>query len=328
MRRRDFIAGAGAAVWPLSARSQQTERVRRIGALMGWSESDPEYHSWLAAFVQRLAQLGWLVGRNVRIEQRWTDGDVDRTLAFAKELVSQQPDVILASTTPATAALHQQTRSIPIVFGAMSDPVGAGLAGSLSQPGGNVTGFINVEAAMGGKWLGLLKEIAPHIGRAAIMFNPDTAPGGGSYFLDSFQAAGRSLAMDTFITRVRSDAAIETAITALGREHAGVVLMTDSFIGVRRKLVISLCARNNVPAIFEPPFFAQEGGLMSYGVNYPDLFRRAAGYVDRILQGAKPAELPIEVPTKFYLIINLNTAKALGLTVPNTLLASADEVIE
>jgi putative ABC transport system substrate-binding protein len=234
----------------------------------------------------------------------------------------------LAGTTPATAALHRETSTIPIVFGAVSDPVGAGFVTNLSRPGGNITGFINVESSLGGKWLGLLKEIAPDIKRAAIMFNPDTAPGGGSYFLGSFEAAARTLSIEPNTVHVRSVADIEMAITSLGHQQAGLVLMTDSFLGVRHQTIIALAAREKVPAIFEPSFFVKNGGLLSYGVDYADIFRRAAGHVDRILRGAKPADLPVEFPTKFELLINLKTAKALGLEVPPTLLARADEVIE
>jgi putative ABC transport system substrate-binding protein len=329
MKRREFITllgGAGAAaLWPLAARAQSN--LRHIGVLMGWSQSDP-YQFWLAAFVQELTRLGWRLAVNVRIDERWTYGDISRAQAFAKELVGMRPDVIVAGTTPVTAALHRETPTIPIVFAVVSDPVGAGFVGKLSQPGGNITGFINMEAAMGGKWLGLLKEIAPQIRRAAIMFNPDTAPGGGSYFLDSFEAAARSLAIEPVTARVRSDAEIETAITLFGREQAGLVVMTDSFMGVHLQTIISQSAHDHVPVIYESPRFAREGGLISYGPDYADMFRRAAGYVDRILRGAKPAELPVEVPTRFNLIINLKTAKALGLEVPWILQQRADEVIE
>jgi putative tryptophan/tyrosine transport system substrate-binding protein len=332
MRRREFIAGLGGAaaslpLWPVVVCAQQPARMKRIGILMGWREGDAEFRSFIAAFVQELARLGWSIGSNVRIEQRWTDADVDRARAFARELVALQPDVLLGSTTPVTAALLRETCTIPIVFAAVSDPVGAGFAASLSHPGGNATGFINIESGISGKHLGLLKEIAPRIRRAAIMFNPETAPGGGSFFLGSFEAAGQSLGIDTAINRVRSDAEIEAAIALLGREQAGLVLMSDSFLNVRSKMIASLCARNDVPAIFGAPF-AKDGGLMGYGSTYPDVFRRAAGYVDRILRGAKPAELPIEVPIKFDLVINLKTANALGLTIPPNLLAIADEVIE
>jgi putative ABC transport system substrate-binding protein len=219
MKRRQFIAGLGSlAAWAAAADAQQGARVRRVGALMGWSESDSEYRAFFAAFVGALAQVGWRDGDNLRIEQRWTDADIGRTMTFAKELVALAPDVLLSVTTPVTAALQRETSAIPIVFAVVSDPVGAGFATSLSRPGGNITGFINVEEGMGGKWLGLLREVAPRINRAAIMFNPDTAPGGGDYFLRSFESAARSLGVEPVTTRVRSDTEIETAITAIGRE--------------------------------------------------------------------------------------------------------------
>jgi putative ABC transport system substrate-binding protein len=330
MRRREFIAGLGGAAalaMPGIAGAQQGERMRRVAVLMGWSEIET-YRSWFIAFVERLAQLGWTDGRNVRIEQWWTDADIDRTRAFANELIELQPDVILAGTTPVTAALRRATRTIPIVFVLVADPVGAGFVAGLPRPGGNITGFINVEAGMGSKWLELLREIAPRISRVSIMFNPDTAPGGGNYFLPSFEAAARSLSIAAIMARVHSDAEIETAISSLGQAHGGLVVMTDSFTGVHRGTIISAAVRNNVPAIFDGVNSAIEGGLLAYGPNYPDMFRRAAAYVDRILRGAAPGDLPVEVPTKFDLAINLKTAKALGLTVPNTLLVSADKVIE
>jgi putative ABC transport system substrate-binding protein len=330
MRRREFITffGGAAVAWPLSARAQQSGAVRRIGVLLGWSESDPEYRMRLDAFLQELAKSGWADGRNVRLDVRWTNGDVARAGVLAKELVALQPDVILVGTTPATAALQRETRTIPIVFAVVSDPVGAGFVASLPRPGGNITGFINIEAAMGGKWLELLKEVAPRLRRVAIMFNPDTAPGGGSYYLGAFEAAARRLAIETSQARVHSDAEIETAIAALGRQQAGLVVMDDSFTSTHRGAVISQAARSNVPTIFSPPFVAKEGGLISYGTNGLDLFRRAAGYVDRILRGAKAGDLPVELPTKFDLVINLKTAKALGLTITEALLLRADEVIE
>jgi putative tryptophan/tyrosine transport system substrate-binding protein len=302
--------------------------VRRIGVLMGWSESDPVFRGWEVTFAEELGRLGWVDGRNARIEQRWTDANVDRAGMFAKELVNLQPDVILARTTPVTAALQRETRTIPIIFAGISDPVGAGFVASLSRPAGNLTGFINLEAAMGGKWLELLKELAPRIKRAAIMFNPDTAPGAGSYFLPSFETAAQSLKIEPIFLRVRSDAEIETAINSLGGEQAGLVLESDSFLGVHSKTISSLAVRNGVPAIMDVAKFAKEGGLMSYGASFTDVFRRAAGHVDRVLRGTKPADLPVEVPIKFEMVINLKTAKALGLSVPNTLLVSANEVIE
>jgi ABC-type uncharacterized transport system substrate-binding protein len=331
MKRRQFITmlGGAAVAWPMAARAQQPERVRRIAVLMGWSENNSEFHSWIDTFVQGLAQLGWGDSRNVQIDVRWSGGDLGRARIFAKEIVKLQPDVIFAATTPVTAALQEETRTIPIVFVIVSDPVGAGFVAGLPRPGGNITGFINVEAGMGGKWLEMLKEIAPRINWAALMFNPDTAPGGGTYFLRSFEAAAQSLAVEPIIIRVRSDAEIEAGVASLGREKAGLVVMTDAFMGNHQATVISATARNNVPAIgADLQSFAKEGGLLSYGANFPDIFRRAAPYVDRILRGANPADLPVQSPTKFELIINLRTAKALGLDVPPTLLARADEVIE
>jgi putative tryptophan/tyrosine transport system substrate-binding protein len=295
---------------------------------MGWSESDSEYRSRIDALVQGLAQLGWVDGHNIRVDVRWTNGDVGRAGVLAKEMVELQPDVILAGATPATAALQRATRTIPIVFVVVSDPVGSGFVASLPRPGANITGFINIEAAMGGKWLELLKEVAPGLRRAAIMLNPDTAPGGGSYFLRSFEAAARALAVEPIEAHVHSDAEIEAAMASLGREQGGVVVASDSFMSVHRGTVASLAARHKVPVIFDFSNFPKEGGLMSYGTNNVDLFRRAATYVDRILRGSKPGDLPVEIPTKFDLVINLKTAKALGLDVPASLQQLADEVIE
>jgi putative ABC transport system substrate-binding protein len=295
---------------------------------MGWSERDPEYQANFVAFVEALAHLGWTVGGNLSIEQRWTNAEFARIAPFAKELVALNPDVILSSTTPVTAALHRETNTIPIVFVVVSDPVGAGLVVSLARPGGNITGFINVENTLGGKWLGLLKEVAPHIKRAALMFNPDTAPGGGNYFLRSFQDAARALAVEPITMPVRTDSEINAEIDNLGGEATGIVAMTDSFISIHRRAIISAAARNNVAAISDFPAFVRDGGLLSYGPLNEDLFRRSAGSVDRILRGANPADLPVQLPTKFQLTLNLKTAKALGLTVPETLLATADEVIQ
>jgi putative tryptophan/tyrosine transport system substrate-binding protein len=328
MRRREFIAGIGAAALPFSTEAQQRDQLRQLGVLMGWSEADPQYHADFVTFVEALAQLGWTVGSNLSIEQRWTNAEFARIAPLAKELVALNPDVIISTTTPVTAALHQQTSKIPIVFAVVSDPVGAGLVASLSRPGGNITGFINVENTLGGKWLGLLKEIAPRINRAGLMFNPDTAPGGGNYFLRSFQDTARALAVEPVTMPVRSDAEINAAIDTLGGETAGIVAMTDSFVSIHRGTIISAAARNNVAAINDIPVFVRDGGLLSYGPVNADLLRRAAGSVGRILRGAKPAELPVQLPTKFELAINLKTAKALGLMIPETLLATADEVVQ
>ena len=330
MRRREFITLlGGAAAWPLAARAQQADRMRRIGVLMAFEENDPKTKDWLSNFTQGLAELGWTDRRTARMDVRWAAGSVDRMRTFAKELVELHPDVIFTGATPATAAVQRETRTIPIVFAVVSDPVGAGFVAGLPRPGGNITGFTNVEAVMGGKWLEMLKEIAPSVRRVAIMFNPDTAPGGGAFFLGPFEAAARLLAVEPITARVRSDAEIEAVIASLGREQAGLVIMPDSFMQVHQGTVISLTARNNLPAIgADLPGFAREGGLLSYGANFPDIFRRAAPYVDRILRGANPADLPVQAPTKYELVINLKTAKALGLDVPWQLQQLADEVIE
>jgi len=319
---------AGAAAWPLVAAAQQPRRMQRIGVLMPLDENDPDANVWLPGFMQGLAELGWTDGGNVRMEVRWAV-NVDRMRMFAKELVGLQPDVILAGATPVIAALQRETRTIPIVFVGVADPVGTGFVAGLPRPGGNLTGFISQESEMAGKLLALLAEIAPGVKRVAIMFNPDTAPGGGSYFLPSFEAAARSLKVEPIAAPVHSDAEIETVITALGREpRGGLVVMPDTFMNVRRARIILLAARNNVPAVYFQSNFVRDGGLLSYGPDLEDIFRRAAPYVDRILRGANPADLPVQVPTKFELALNAKTAKALGLTVPQSILLSADEVIE
>jgi putative ABC transport system substrate-binding protein len=330
MKRREFfsVLGGAAAVWPLAARAQQSGQVRRVSMLIGGSESGLEYRAWVAAFVQGLAQLGWTDGRNLRLDVRWTDGSIERARAFAKELAELQPDVILAATTPVTVALKREIRTIPIVFTVVSDPVGAGFVASLARPDANITGFINEEAAMGGKWLEVLKEAAPRLTRAGIMFNPDTAPGGGTYFLGSFQSAARSMVIDSITIPVRSDAEIETAITSLGRQQAGLVIMSDSFVGVHSGTVRSAALRSNVPTISDAASFARAGGLLSYGSSNADSFRRSASYVDRILRGEMPGNLPVQVPVLFELVINLKTAKALGIDVPLSLQQRADDVIE
>ena len=329
MRRREFITLLGSTtMWPLAARTQQAERTRRIAVLLGWSET-PIYRSSIDAFAQELARLGWEDGRSVQIDVRWANGDVGRIPTLAEELIALQPDLVFTSTTPVTAALQRETRRLPIVFLIVVDPVGSGFVAGLPRPGGNITGFINVEPEMGGKWLEMLKEIAPRMSRVAMMFNPDTAPGGGAFFLPPFEAAARSLAVEPIKVRVRGDAEIEAGITSLGREQAGLVLQSDSFMVVHQGTVISLAARNNVPAIgADFPSFAKAGGLLSYGANFPDIWSRAASYVDRILRGANPSDLPVQAPSKYELRINLKTAQALGLTIPESFLQRADEVIE
>ena len=331
MRRREFITllGGAAVAWPLAARAQQDERMRKIGVLMAFDETDPRANAWLARFTRGLSELGWAPGHNLRIEVRWAGDNVDRMRMFAKELVGTQPDVILAFGTPVTAALKRETRTIPIVFAIVSDPVGEGFVASLSHPGGNITGFHNSEASIGGKWLELLKEIAPGVVRAAMIFNPDTAPGHGKYYMPDFEASARSLKVEPISAPVRSVVELEKVITDLGREPgSGFVAMADFFLFINRETAISLAARNNVPAVYPWGDVVMAGGLLSYGPDLEDIVRRAAPYVDRILHGANPAELPVQVPTKFELAINVKTAKALGLTVPPTMLTRADEVIE
>ena len=332
MRRREFItgvAGAAAVACPLVAHAQQAERLRRLGVLMGYGESDPEGKALLATFLQRLAELGWVDGRNVLVEVRWGAGSVDRMRVVAKELVALQPDVIFSHTTAATAALHRETLTIPIVFVNVSDPIGPGFVANLPHPGGNITGFIYAEASMGGKWVQLLTDIAPAIKRIAIIFNPDTAPGGGNYFLGSFEAAAGSLRLEAAILRVHSDAEIETGITSLsGEPRTGLVVMPDSFMEVHRGPIMSLAARNSVPAIYYDPRFVRDGGLIAYGPDIPDFYRRAAPYVDRILRGEKPADLPVQLAVKFDMAVNNKTANALGLSLPPSITVRTDEVIE
>jgi putative tryptophan/tyrosine transport system substrate-binding protein len=328
MRRREFIAGLGsAAAWPLAARAQQPERVRRIGVLMFYDKNDPLAKPWLSAFTLALANLGWTDGRNVRTEFRWAGGDANRIRALAHELVGLQPDVILTHSTPAAVALQGETRTIPMVFAIGGDPVASGLVARLDRPSGNITGFATNEASLGGKWLELLSEIAPGLKRAAIMFNPNTAP--VSTFRPSFETAARSLNVLPSIAPVHSDAEIETAIIALGREpRGGLVILPDTFMRAHRAPIILAAARNNVPSVYYVQDFVRDGGLLSYGVEEVDIWRRAATYVDRILRGASAAELPVQMATKFDMAVNLKTAKALGLMVPQSLLLRADEVIE
>jgi putative ABC transport system substrate-binding protein len=329
LQRRDFIAGLGGAVvaWPLAARAQQSNRVRRIGVLTGRDENDPLAKTHVSAFIQALADLGWTAGRNMRMDLRWGGGDTNRMRVFAQELVGLQPDIIVTNTTPATVALQRETRTIPIVFVNVADPVASGFVARLDRPNGNITGFANYEASLGGKWLELLSEIAPKLKRAAIMFNPDTAP--VSAFIPSIETAAQSLKVALITVPVHSDVEIETAIIALGREPGGgLVVIGDVFAQVHRTPIIRTAARNNVPAVYWASEFVRDGGLLSYGVDRVDIWRRSATYIDRILRGAKPAELPIQLPTKFEMVLNRKTATALGLAVPPSILLRADEVIE
>jgi len=308
MRRREFITGlGGAAVWPLSARAQQGDRVRRIGVLMSGDENDPMQKTRLPAFTQALADLGWTDGRNVRVDFRWAGDDTNRIQALAQELVGLQPDIILTQGTPATVALQRETRTIAIVFSAVTDPFATGIVSRLDRPSGNITGFASVEASLGGKWLELLSEIAPGLKRVAIMFNPDTAP--VSAHMPSLETAARSLKVVPIMAPVHSDIEIEAAIVTLGREPQGVlVVIPDSFTFAHRASIISAAARNNVPSVYDQSVCVRDGGLLSYGVDRVDLFRRAATYVDRILRGAKPGDLPVQFPTKFEMAVNLQTA--------------------
>jgi putative tryptophan/tyrosine transport system substrate-binding protein len=329
MRRRDFIIGSTAAAWSLAARAQQPDRVRRIGVLMAQPETDPEAAAFFSEFTQALQKVGWTAGATVQMDVRWSAGEVDRIRMLAKELVALRPDVILSHGTAVTAAFQKETRTIPIVFVIVSDPVGSGFVASLPSPGGTITGFINLEAGLGGKWLELLTEIAPGIKRVAMIFNPNTAAGRGAYYGPSFEAAALSHKVEPISSPVHNDVEIETVVTSLGREPGGgFVVMPDNFTINHRAPLISMAARNNVPAVYWYSAYAREGGLLSYGVDNAEIFRRSASYVDRILRGAKPADLPVQVPTKYETVVNRKTAKELGLTVPPSLLVAADEVIE
>jgi putative ABC transport system substrate-binding protein len=331
MRRRQFITllGGAAAAWPLAVRAQQGERMRRIGALIGGAETDPESRARVAALREGLEQRGWSEGRNLRIDYRWASADSDRIRAFAAELVATAPEAIFAHTTPATTRLLEATRNIPIVFASVSDPVGDGIVASFARPGGNVTGFTNVEASIGGKWLEILKELSPAVARVGFLFNPATSPGGGSYFLRPFEAAAPLFNVQPISTPVEDVVDIERAVAPLAvGANGGLIVNSDVFTTRHRAAIIAAAARHRVPAIYPFAYFAADGGLAAYGTDVRDLWRRAASYIDRILRGEKPADLPVQAPTKFELVINLKTAKALSLNIPAMLLARADEVIE
>src|SRR5262245_7018451 len=330
MTRRKFITllGGAAASWPLTARAQQRDGVRRIGVLIGVAE-DAETKAWVAIFRKRLDELGWQVGRNVDIDERWTAGDPEQNRRFAGELLAVKPDAIFAFSSVAVAALRHESGTVPIVFTAISDPVGSGFVESLARPGGNATGFTNFVPTMAAKWMEVLKEIAPQVRRAVLMFNPQTAPYVAEYYQRPFEAAAPSFGVEAAAVIVRQTTDIEAAIADLAREPGGgVVVPPDNFSYVHRGLIFTLAARHRVPAVYPFRFMAREGGLVSYGVDLGETFPRAAEYIDRILKGTKPADLPVQAPTKFELAINLKTAKALGLEIPPTLLARADEVIE
>jgi putative tryptophan/tyrosine transport system substrate-binding protein len=330
MRRREFIAlVAGATVaLPPTAGAQQGERVQRIGVLMGFAESDPTAQSWVAAFRDALAKLGWSEGHNLRVELRWGAADPDRIRTLAKELVDLRPDAIFDQTTPVTDALARVTQTIPIVFVYVADPIGSGFAASLARPGGNITGFTYVEPTTGGKWVGLLKEIAPRTAHVALLFNPATTPP-LKFYMPSIQAAASSFAVEASIAPVHARDEIEGVSAAQARNPGGgLLVMPDVFNDANRELIIALAASSGVPAIYPRPVFAESGGLIAYGADLAEQFRQAAGYIDRILKGANPGDLPVQQPTKFELAINVKTAKALGLSVPQSMLLLADEVIE
>jgi putative tryptophan/tyrosine transport system substrate-binding protein len=326
MRRREFITLlGGAAAWPLAARSQQG--MRRIGVLMALASDDPLGGARLVAFVQGLQELGWTDGRNVRIDTRWAAGDADRFRKYAAELIALAPDVILASGGTGVGALLQATRTVPIVFTQTNDPVGAGYVDSLARPGGNATGFTNMEYGMSGKYLELLKEITPRMARAAVLRDPTIPQGIGQF--SAIQAVAPSLGVEVRPIDVHDAAEIERAVTTFARSANGGLIVTGSALtAVHRDLIIMLAGQNKLPAVYWERFFVTGGGLMSYGPDSIDPHRRAAEYVDRILKGAKPADLPVQAPVKYELVINLKTARALGLDVPATLLGRADEVIE
>ena len=330
MRRREFITILGGAVagLPLPARAQQGDRMRRIGVLMGRLEGDTEGQARLAAFWDQFQKLGWLEGRTIRIDIRWQTPDAVSLHRFAKELVALQPDVILSESTPPTAALLQQTRAIPIVFAVVSDPIGSRFVASLARPGGNVTGFLNIEGSLGGKWMELLKEIAPHVARVAFLYNPPAAPF-AEFYLKPFNAVAASLGVEAMAAPVHNVSEFETVIGAHARApNGGLIVMPDAFVNTHRAKVVSLAAHHRLPAIYAYRLNAKIGGLLSYGFDTHNNFRRAAMYVDRILKGEKAGELPVQAQDKFELAINLKTARALGLDVSPMLLGRADEVIE
>jgi putative ABC transport system substrate-binding protein len=329
MRRRDFVKGivGSAAAWPLAARAQQADRMRRIGVLMNAAADDPEGQARIAAFHQGLQELGWTLGRNARIDARWGAVDADSSRRYAAELVGLAPDVILAAASAAIAALQQTTRTIPIVFTSVADPVGAGFVETLAHPGGNITGFSTFEYTLSGKWLELLKEIAPGVTRAAVLRDAAVGSGVGQYAI--IQAVAPSLGVEMRPIDMRDPGEIERAVVTFAQSpNGGLIIVGSPPALVHRDLIITLAAHHQLPAVYPLPYYAHSGGLIAYGPDSVSPYRRAAGYVDRILKGEKPADLPVQAPTKYELVINLKTAKALGLSVPQSLLSRADEVIE
>jgi putative ABC transport system substrate-binding protein len=329
MKRREFITllGGAVATWPLATRAQQPPQMRRIAVLVLSAENDPDTTARLAGFRQELERLGWAEGRNIRIDYRFAGGRTDRFQPLAKELVGLQPEAIVAHSTSIAAALQRESRTIPIVFTNVSDPIGSGFIASLARPGGNLTGLLNFEATITGKWLVMLKEIAPQLARAALVANPKTTP--YDYFVRAAEAAVPTLGIELVARPVETDADIERSISSFASApNGGLLLVPDGTITVHRDLIIALAARHRLPAVYSARDFVAAGGLMSYGTDRADVFRQAASYVDRILRGAKPAEMPVQAPVKYETVVNLKTAKALGLEVPPTLLVRADEVIE
>jgi len=327
MKRRAFITLlSGAAAWPIAARAQQSERMRRIGVLMAFAESDQGAQSWVAAFREELGKLGWTDGRNIDINTRWATADVESMQRSARELFALQPDLILTSSTSATAAMLQQTRTIPIIFVWVADPVGSGFVASLPRPGGNVTGFTPIEGSLGGKWVELLKEVAPRVARVTLLFNPAMATFVEDY-LGPFKAASASLGVEAIVAPVHDSSELEIVV-ATREPNSGLVVIPDAFTIGHRAEITLLAALHRVPAVYWSRSFAELGGLISYGPDSIEPYRRAASYADRILKGAKPSDFPVQAPVKFELVINLTTAKALGLDVPPLLQQRADEVIE
>jgi putative ABC transport system substrate-binding protein len=328
LKRREFITLFGGTVaWPLAVRAQQGERLRRIGVLLPAASDDAQYHAWVGAFLQALALSGWTIGRNVRIDYRWSAGDADRSRKYAAELVALAPDVILAHGISTVRPLLLETSTVPIVFPVVSDPVGAGLVDSLARPGGNATGFMTTEYSIGGKWLELLKQIAPGITRAAVL--RDAIQGAGTSQFAAIQSVAPSLRVEVSPVNMRDAGEIERAVAAFARSPNGGLIVTEGApASLHHDLIIALAAQHKLPAVYFDRYFVATGGLISYGPDYVDQYRRAAGYVDRILRGEKPSDLPVQAPVKYELVINLKTAKALGLDVPATVLARADEVIE
>jgi putative ABC transport system substrate-binding protein len=331
MKRRDFITilGGAAATWPIAARAQQVERIRRIGVLHSLTEDNPVSRDELQALRQGLEAEGWKEGRNLQIYIHFDTENAERRRSLAKELVALGPDVIVTRATPTTAAVAQETRVIPIVFAMASDPVGSGFAASLPRPGGNITGFLNYESSLGSKWLELLKHAVPKIRRVGVPYNPQTAVDQGQYFLRSIENAGRKLQLNVVETPLREASEIEPALRELARTpNTGLVVIPDLFNSTNRMQIILAAAQSRLPAVYPGIDFARPGGLLAYGIDSADLFRRAASYVSRILKGEKPSDLPVQAPVKFELVINLKTAGVLGLTIPPGVLAIADEVIE